>query len=165
MTKTVKFKGKVRWAKVWPAQLDTKFKTEARGGNWSVVMNLPEDQVKLYNALGLKNPAKTEEDVMIAKIKAKKRAQEKGVEYKEPDIRVNDVGFTRYERHPKLGDLGSPKVFGVEEGTSIGNDSVCEAVVEIYPYTFEGQKGNAARLVSLEVVDLVEYVKDDGAPI
>jgi hypothetical protein len=165
VTKTVKFKGKVRWAKVWPAQLDTKFKTEARGGSWSVVLNLPEDQVKTYNALGLKNPAKTEEDVMIAKIKAKKKAAEKGVEYRDPDMQVNDVSFHRYERHPKTGELGAPKIIGVEEGTSIGNDSLCEVTAEIYPYTFEGQNGNASRLVSLKVIDLVPYEKDDGAPI
>lgn len=166
-TKTVEFTGPVRWAKVWPAQVDTKFQTPARGGSWSVIMNLPEDQVKTYNTLGLKNGAKTEEDVMIAKIKAKKKALEKKLEYKEPDIRVNDVAFHRYERHPKLGDLGSPKVSGVPEGTSIGNDSICKVVAEIYPYTFEGQTGNASRLVSIEVVDLVEYVKptQEGPPV
>lgn len=156
MTKYVTFTGPVRWAKVWPAQIDRKFQTEARGGNWSVIMNLPEEQVKVYNALGLKNGAKTEEDVMIAKIKAKKKGN------KEPDMQINDVSFSRSERHPKLGDLGSPKVLGVEEGKAIGNGSVCTAVVEVYPYTFEGQAGNAARLVSLEVVDLVEYVKPDS---
>jgi hypothetical protein len=161
LTRLVEFTGKVRWAKVWPSQVDMKFKTEARGGNWSVIMNLPEDQVARYNALGLKSTAKTEEDVMIAKIKAKKNGK------KEPDMQINDVAFHRYERHPKLGDLGSPKVSGVPEGTAIGNDSVCKAVVEIYPYTFEGQAGFASRLVGLEVIDLVEYVKptQEGPPV
>lgn len=158
MTKFVEFTGPVRWAKVWESQVDRKFQTEARGGNWSVVMNLPEDQVKRYNALGLKNGAKTEEDVMIAKIKAKKNGKN------EPDIRINDVAFTRWERHPKLGNLGSPKVLGVPEGTAIGNDSICKVTAEVYPYTFEGQTGNASRLVSIEVLDLVEYVKPDQGP-
>lgn len=159
-TRTVSFTGPVRWAKVWPGQVDRKFQTEARGGNWSVIMNLPEDQVKKYNALGLKNPAKTEEDVMIAEIKAKKKG-------KTVDMKVNDVSFHRYERHPKLGDLGSPQVTGVEEGTLIGNESVCTAIVEVYPYTFEGQAGHATRLVSLEVNKLVEYVKptQEGPPV
>lgn len=156
----VSFTGPVRWAKVWPSQLDTKFKTEARGGNWSVIMTLPTDQIKKYNALGLKNPAATEEDVMISQIKAKSKGRIS-------DLTVGDVSFHRYERHPKLGDLGSPEVLGVPDGTSIGNGSVCAANVEIYSYTFEGQAGFASRLVSLEVLDLVEYVKpsNDGPPV
>lgn len=155
MTKIVTFTGPVRWAKVWEGQVDRKFQTEARGGNWSIVVNLPDEDVKRYNALGLKGQAATDEDVMIADIKAKKKGKEKS------DLRVNDAHFTRYERHPKLGDLGSPKVSGVEEGTSIGNDSICKITAEIYPYTFEGQTGNASRLVGVEVLELVEYVKPD----
>ncbi len=159
-TTYVEFTGPVRWAKVREGQVDRKFQTEARGGCWSVVMTLDEQQQKKYNALGLKGQAASEEDVMIAQIKAKKKG-------KESDLKVGDVNFRRYERHPKLGDLGPPKVLGVEEGTAIGNDSTCKAVVEIYPYTFEGQAGAASRLVSIEVVDLVEYVKptQEGPPV
>lgn len=150
VTKTYTFTGPVRYAKVWPAQVDRKFQTEGRGGNWSVIMNLPDSQAKLYNALGTKTKAVSEQDVAIFKIK-------------KPDAKnppqVNDVTFRRYERHPVLGDLGSPAVLGVSDGESIGNDSICTAVVEVYPYTFEGSTGFATRLVSLEVNTLVPYVK------
>lgn len=165
-TKSYTFTGPVRWAKVWPGQVDRKFQTDNAGGNWSVIMNLADspEQVKLYNALGLKNGVASEEDVMIANLKAKKKG-------KTSDLQIGDVTFRRNERHPHLGNLGSPAVFGVEEGTAIGNGSICTATVDVYDYTFEGQTGFAARLVSLAVDELVEYVKPskvedgDGPPV
>lgn len=165
-TKSYTFTGPVRWAKVWPGQVDRKFQTDNAGGNWSVIMNLSgsPEQTKLYNALGLKNGVASEEDVMIAQLKAKKKG-------KTSDLKVGDVTFRRNERHPQLGNLGSPAVFGVETGTAIGNDSICTATIDVYDYTFEGQPGFAARLVALEVNDLVPYVKaakiadTDGPPV
>lgn len=162
-TRYVEFTGPVRWAKVFPGQQDMKFKTESKGGSWSVIQTLDDNQVKLYNGLGLKFPAKTEEDILIAGLKAKKNGKPA------PDMKVNDVSWKRTERHPKLGNLGSPAVLGCPEGKSIGNDSVCKVVAEVYPYSFEGTPGFAARLVSLEVLNLVEYVKpsvdEDGPPV
>jgi hypothetical protein len=161
-TQYYEFTGPVRWAKVWPAQVDRKFATDNAGGNWSLIMTLDDKQQKLYNALGTKTGAINEDDLAILKIKAKKKGKEINAE-------IGDVTFRRNERHPKLGELGSPAVFGVNEGTSLGNGSVCTVKVEVYPYTFEGQSGNAARLVSVTVNELVEYVKpstdEDGPPV
>lgn len=157
-TKQYTFTGPVRWAKIWPGQVDRKFQTDNAGGNWSLIMNLSgsPEQTKLYNALGLKNGVASEEDVMIANLKAKKKG-------KTSDLKIGDVTFRRNERHPSLGDLGSPAVLGVETGTAIGNDSICTATIDVYDYTFEGQTGFAARLVAVEVNDLVPYVKPDKA--
>jgi len=161
-TKYVEFTGPVRWAKVWPAQVDRKFATDNAGGNWSLIMTLDDKQQKMYNALGTKNGAINEDDLAILAIKAKKKG-------KEVDAKIGDVTFRRNERHPKLGDLGSPAVYGIEEGTSIGNESICTVKAEFYPYTFEGQTGTASRLVSVKVDKLVEYVKPstdtDGPPV
>jgi hypothetical protein len=118
-------------------------------------MTLDEVDQKRYNALGCKTTAATEEDIVIAKMKAKKNGK------KEPDIKVGDITFRRYERHPVLGNLGSPAVLGVDEGTAIGNDSVATVAVEVYPYTFEGTAGFATRMVSLTVDNLVPYVKPE----
>lgn len=151
-TKFYTFTGPVRWAKVWPGQVDTAYATDKAGGNWSVIMTLDDDQTKLYNGLGLKNGAASEMDVQIDQMKKKAKG-------KESTLKVGDVTFRRNERHPKLGELGAPVVSGVDEGTLIGNDSICKTTVEIYPYTFEGKSGFAARLKELEVLDLVEYAK------
>lgn len=155
-TKYVSFTGPVRWAKVWENQVDRKFATENAGGNWSVIQTLDGDQVKLYNGLGLKNAAASEMDVQIDKMK-------KAAKGKESTLEVGDINLRRNEKHPKLGNLGPPVVTGVEAGTPIGNGSICKTTVEVYPYNFEGQPGTAARLVSLDVLDLVEFVKDGGS--
>lgn len=153
MTKHYQLTGLLRWVKVWPDQIDRKFSTDSKGGNWSVIMTLDDKSVKLYNGLGLKNKAVSETDVAIFKLK-------------KPDAKnipeINDVILRRYERHPKLGDLGSPKVSGVENGTLIGNGSKGTCVIEVYPYTFEGQAGFACRLDAVEVLDCIPYVKDAG---
>lgn len=152
------FTGPVRWAKVWPNQIDMKFATGSpSGGHWSVVMTLDEVDAKLYNALGLKGKAANDEAVAIDKIKRKDKS----------DLQVGDAVFRRYEKHPKKGPLGAPAVLGVEEGTAIGNGSVCTAKLEVYSYPApDGTNGFASRLVSLTVDNLVAYVKDsEGPPI
>jgi len=154
-TKYYEFTGPVRWAKVWPGQVDTKFQTPNAGGNWSVIMTLDDAEAKRYNALGTKTQALSEEDVMIAGLKAKKKG-------KESSAVKGDVTFRRNERHPKLGELGSPAVSGVPEGTPIGNGSICTVKAEVYDYTYEGSPGFAARLSSLHVNELVEYVKPEA---
>lgn len=153
-TKYVSFTGPVRWAKVWENRVDRKFATDKAGGNYSVIQTLDSDQVKLYNGLGLKNAAASEMDVQIDKMK-------KAAKGKESTLEVGDINLRRNEKHPKLGNLGPPVVTGVEAGTPIGNGSICKTTVEVYPYNFEGQPGTAARLVSIEVLDLIEFVKPD----
>ena len=155
-----KFTGPVKWAKVYEGQIDKKFaEGSPSGGHWSVIMTLDDTQAKLYNALGLKNKAASEEDVQIDRIKRKDKAS----------LEVGDATFRRYEKHPKRGLLGAPEVTGVEDGTAIGNGSVCEASLEVYDYPApNGTRGFAGRLVSLNVIELVEYVKPDtqeGPPV
>ena len=154
-TTTYKFTGPVKWAKVWPGQLDTKFATGSpSGGHWSVIMNLDEHDANLFNGLGVKGKAGSEEDVAIDKIKRKEKST----------LAVGDVVFRRYEKHPKKGLLGAPKVTGVDEGTPIGNGSVCTVELEVYSYPApDGTYGFGGRLTALEVNNLVEYVKPDAS--
>src|SRR5579859_111937 len=159
-TKQYKFVGPVKWAKVWAGQLDRKFayetdpetgekKLSKAGGKWDVIVNLTGDQLTQYNALGTKPKAARLED------------PEKG-------INKGDVRFKRNERHPKLGELGPPVVIGVPEGTAIGNGSTCEVTVDIYDYPQpDGTRAFTSRLVSVEVLDLVEYKPEnqEGPPV
>lgn len=154
------FTGPVKWFKCWPGQLDNKFAAGSpSGGHWSLVMTLDDHDAKLYNALGLKGKAASEEDVAIDKIKKKDKST----------LGIGDTTFRRYEKHPKKGLLGAPTVTGVEEGTLVGNGSVCTVKLEVYSYPApDGTSGFAGRLVSVEVNSLVEYVKEDtqeGPPV
>lgn len=161
-TNNYTFTGVARWVKVWPSQVDRKFQTPDRGGNWSLILTLDDQSAKLWNSLNLRGLA-TEEDVQIDQLKKKKKG-------KVSDLKVNDVTLRRYERHATLGNLGSPAVLGCETGTLIGNGSVLEASVDVYDYTYEGESGFAARLVAVTVLDLIEFVRtpvvnEEGPPV
>jgi len=136
-TKHVTLKGKAEWCKPWPGQIDREFEDpeNGKGGNWSTIVILDDDSLKVFNALSAKTKLKD----------------------------GNKLTLRRYERHPSLGELGPVKVTGVDEGIAIGNGSDVSVDVECYDYTFKGRPGRALRWVSLNVDKLVEYVKPDAA--
>jgi hypothetical protein len=137
-TKHYKFTGPVKWAKVWPGQVDRKYAEDKKGGNWSIILQLG-DQLAFFNALGTKLKA--------ARLDDPERGISKG-----------DVQFRRYERHPKMGELGPPAVKGVDEGTMIGNGSICEVEIAVYDYPApDGTRGFAVRLVGVDVKELIKF--------
>ena len=150
-TKQYTFTGPIKWAKVWPGQIDTHFAFEfidgvkvpsKAGGKWDIIVNLAGEQLAHYNALGTKPKAARLDD------------PEKG-------ISKGDVRFKRHERHPYLGVLGPPAVTGVDAGTLIGNGSICDVVVDVYDYPQpDGTRAFTSRLVSVNVIDFVPYVKE-----
>lgn len=149
-TKTYTFTGPVKWAhKLFTP--DTKFAAgNPKGGTYSVVMNLAGDELKKYNALGLRGKA--------ARLDDPERKIEKG-----------DVTFRRYEKNEKMPDkAGPPTVTGVAEGQVIGNGSIATATVEVYDYPQpDGTRGFTSRLVSVDIESLVEYqkpVEQEGPP-
>lgn len=127
-TRVEKFTGKCRWAKVWPGQIDRDFEHEWKGGNWSIQVLLdPKDQLK--------------------------------VKVLSPRSKVRDEGyvtFRRFEKAPEW-DQRPPKVEGVPEGTAIGNGSLVEVYMEVYPFEYKGQKREAMRLDSIRVLEHVPY--------
>lgn len=139
-TQKVILRGKVRYCKPWPGQLDTMFafkddgSPDPRGGNWSVDLAPDEDSQATLKALNTK-----------AKIKE------------------GYIKLRRYERHPKIGEFGPPVVTGVDEGVAIGNDSEAEIAVEIYDYGDRFGK-RAIRWVSINVTKLVPYIKAEDQP-
>ena len=148
-TKIYTFTGPVKWAhKLF--QPDMKFATPEKGGIFSVVMNLAGDELKKYNALGLRSKA--------ARLDDPERKIEKG-----------DVTFRRHEKNEKMPDkAGPPVVTGVAEGVAIGNGSVATATVEVYDYPQpDGTRGFTSRLVSIDFESLVEYIKptQEGPPV
>lgn len=135
-TQHLTFSGKASWAKVWPAQIDREYETPQRGGKWNITVELNDEDLKTYNALGIKITA---------------------------DVRARQpkVQFNRFERHAVLGEMGPPTVTGVEPGQLIGNDSDVTIGVEVYDYTYNKKPGRAVRLVSVHVDKLVVYEKPE----
>jgi hypothetical protein len=146
-TSYYEFTGPCKYARVWPGQIDRKYevKGDDRGGKWGIIVTLAPEDVKIWNALGTKNKAQRLEDP-------------------EKNRTIGDVVFTRNERN-KFGDLGSPPVTGVPEGTAIGNDSIVTVKVEVYDFTFNGQSGKGSRLLSVDVVNHVPYEPEKKADL
>lgn len=135
-TKRITLKGKAEWCKPWPFQIDREFEDNSKGpdpkgGNFSTVIALDDDSLKLFNALGAR-----------AKLKD-----------------GNKLTLRRYERHPRLGELGPVLVSGVEPGALIGNDSDITVEVDVYDYTYNGRDSRGLRWVSVNVDNLVVYEK------
>lgn len=157
-TKQYKFTGPVKWAKVWPGQVDRKFaftinpETNEKvmlptGGKWDIIINLDAPQLTQYNALGTKPKA--------ARLDDPERGISKG-----------DVRFKRNERHPRLGELGPPQVTGVDPNEPIGNGSICDVVIDVYDYPQpDGQRAFTSRLVSVDVLEHVPYVKTENSEV
>lgn len=139
-TKTVTLKGKARYCKPWPFQLDTVFATlddgspDPKGGNVAMDIALDEASEVVFKAMNAK-----------AKIK-------------EGFLKIR-----RYERHPKLGELGPVIVTGVDEGTLIGNDSDVTVTLEVYDYGDRFGK-RAIRWKGLHVDNLVPFENADDKP-
>jgi hypothetical protein len=133
-TKRITLSGTTEWCKPWAFQIDREFEDpdNNRGGNYSMTLVLDEPSIRLFSALGAK-----------AKLKDGSK-----------------LTLRRYERSP-MGDLGPVEVSGVEEGTHIGNGSTATVDVDVYDYTFKGRPGKALRWVSVDVSELVVYVKPD----
>lgn len=128
-TQYVKFKGKCEWAKVWPHQIDREYEDEGKGGNWSIVVEVSDEDLKTFMVLSPKSEPKG-----------------------------NKIKLRRNEKHPSFGDLGPVTVTGVPEGTLIGNGSTVEVTVEAYGGLYKGKKAyQATRLREVEVLELVEY--------
>ena len=149
-TRYYEFTGPLKWAKVWPGQVDKKYAlNNPKGGHWSVVVNLQGDELLKYNALGCKSKAARLDDP-------------------ERKIQKGDITFRRHEFKNSGEALGPPKVTGVEDGTSIGNGSVGTVFVEVYDYPApDGTRGFASRLIGVDVTEFIPYVKpsNDGPPV
>lgn len=132
-TRRITLKGKARFCKPWPGQIDRVFEDNSKGpdpkgGNNSMDLVLDEESTNIIKALGTR-------------------------------AKINDgvIRLRRYERHPVLGELGPVIVNGVEHGTAIGNDSDVSVEVDVYDYTYNGRASRALRWVSVTVDNLVPY--------
>lgn len=136
-TTKVILRGKAVYAMVRENQKDTAFadydEPRTKGGNWSIRLDLDDENFKIYNALGLS------------------MVRPKG----------QQVKLTRYEwMFDKDGvrkDLGPPVVTGVDADVLIGNGSDVACLLEVFDYEFKKRPGRAARLISIEVENLVPY--------
>lgn len=140
-TKQITFTGKAEWCKPWDFQLDTEYVDNSdgpdpRGGNFAMNLILDDDGVAQFKAMGVK-----------AKLK------------EGPDGKLNKATFRRYERHPVLGELGPVVVTGVDDGTLIGNGSDVTVGIDVYDFSFNGRSSRGIRWVSVDVDNLVVYVK------
>lgn len=139
-TKQVTFQGKAQWFNPW--ELDTAFveDDDPRGGNYAVNVILDDEGVAQFKAMG-------------AKAKLKEVVKDDG------DLRK--AVFRRYERHPVIGELGPVIVTGVPRGVLVGNDSDITVVIDLYDFSYKGRPSRGIRLVSVNVDNIVEYVKPD----
>lgn len=139
-TKRITLTGTAEWCKPYPHQIDRAFEDntegpDPKGGNSSMVLILDEASTRLYNALGA-------------------RAK----------IRDGKLTLRRYERHPRLGELGPVVVSGVEDGTLIGNGSRVSVDVDVYDYEYNGRSSKGVRWVSVTVDELVEFTRETSKP-
>lgn len=142
MTK-VKFKGKVAWARVQEGNFD-----DYRGSkNWKISLYPDKEMNQKIKDSGTQARLKFDE------------GDKSGVEGK----------YYQFKRQVER-DFGKGK--GVEQLTpvvvtlrgepydgAIGNGSECEIEVELYDTK---QFGKGTRLISVDILDLIEYIKDEG---
>lgn len=120
--------------------------TPNKWGKYNMVLYLNEDSLNTFMDLRTKNKLNKDQQGFWINV-----AREQRREFK-PGV-ISDLG------PPKITDLND-KVIDAHVGD--GSDVVC--VMEVRPYTFEGQKGNAMRLHSVKVKNLVEWVPKKQEP-
>ena len=131
-TETYFFKGKCKWAKVYPGQEKSQF-----GDRFSLDF-YPEDQ-EAFKATGVQLHPKEDED---------------GVKYQ---LRREPQKLIRGE----LVNFGPPQVFDKANKPftdAIGNGSTVTVKIAVY----DTVKGKGHRLDAVRVEDLVVYKKEDG---
>ena len=138
-TKNYTFVGEAQWAKIYEGQLDTQFDAS---GYWSI--DVAVENTADFKASGSQlRPKKTSKD--------------------NPELKKSSTGHYFYGFKRK-GDQGPVLVFA-EDGSpfdeTIGNGSRVSINVEVYDYTYQGKKGKGTRLISVTVLELVEYKPEE----
>ena len=144
MAKYIKVRGVVAWARVHPNNFD-----EFRGSKkWKISLYPDKENQQIIKDAGCQTRVKFDE------------GEKSGIEGK-------FYQFTRdvekdFGNGKGLQQLTPPEVTyrGEKYDDPIGNGSVCELTLEVYPTK---NFGNGTRLHSIDVIDLIVYNKDEGS--
>jgi len=149
-TQYVKFVGPVKWAKVY--EPDT-FRGASR---WTIEQYLDEENLARRKAAGIQSKVKSDELGNYVGYKRNTTAIFNGKinEFHPPIIYNKDGSKAVWYEVNETGDGFVRK----GEPILIGNGSVCEVTVSVYPT--QGF-GNGQRLESVRIIDLIEYVRED----
>lgn len=141
-TQMIEIDGIFEWAKVFESNRDYRY-SEDTDGEYQLSIIMDDDTAKRLKAAGC----------------GKKM-------YQDPEGRGVVVRLTRPHSAPNAWAGGAPKVAGpdgspwdIKENGLIGNGSSGRVLASIFE-TKTGRKGT--RLEAIQVVDLVQYVSDDG---
>lgn len=149
-TKIYKFIGEASWAKVYEAD-------EFRGSsNWKIDVKLDKEMLAQYKEAGIQGKLHEKEDGTYASFKRPTTKLIKGVQqiFSGPRILDKD-GKTIVEYKKNDAGTGFDRV---GEPVLIGNGSVVEVTVSVYPTSM----GNGQRMESVKIIDLIEYTSGGG---
>jgi hypothetical protein len=149
-TKTFKFVGKAQWAKVYEAD-------EFRGTkNWKIDLNLDKENLEVYKESGIQGKVRENEEGPLVSFKRPTTKLIKGVQQIFSGPRIIDKDGKPIVEYKKNAE--GTAFDRVGEPVLIGNGSVVECTVSVYPTSM----GPGQRLETVKIIDLIEYTPSAG---
>lgn len=149
-TELYKFTGKAKWAKIYEPE-------EFRGStNWKINIYLDDAEMAKRKKAGIQSKTYEDEDGTYVTFKRPQTKLIKGQQqiFSGPKV-IDKDGKTLVEYKKNAAGNGFERV---GEPVLIGNGSIVEASVSVYPTSM----GNGQRLESVRIIDLIEYNPDNG---
>ncbi len=153
-SKTVKFRGKAMWAKVYEPE------TFRNSTNWKIDLVVDKENLKLFKDNKIQKKVKEVDGETVLSFTRPQTKEIKGVNnlFAPPKIYDKDgnilVDYKVNEAKDGFDRVGDPIL--------IGNGSEVELAVVVYDWGTKSNGGVGQRLESIKIIDLIEYKSEGG---
>lgn len=154
-SKTVKFRGKAMWAKVYEPE------TFRNSTNWKIDLVVDKENLDLFKQHKIQKKVKEVDGESVLAFTRPQTKEIKGVNnlFAPPKIYAADgsilVDYKVNEAKDGFDRVGDPIL--------IGNGSEVELAVVVYDWGTKANGGVGQRLESIKIIDLIEYKSEGGS--